>query len=115
MAISFKSGNIESQGNDQVMVLFKLLRCSVAGKVFELFLRSKEDENKAKGESFILFKINLEEFLRNEDKTLIIILQLYREMIKMVGHRLPKPSRLIKMREANSGKLIEVDDAKEVK
>ena len=97
------------------MSLFRLLRCSVAGKVFELFLRSKDESSKNKGESYIIFKINLEEFLKNEDKMLIIVLRLYREMIKMVGHLLPKASRILKMHHMDSPEIQEIDDCKEIK
>lgn len=117
VAINFKGSIQNLPSTDNLMILFRMLRCSLAGKVFELFLRSKDEATKKKSESFILFRINLEEFLNNEDRLILLILKLYKDMQRMLGDRLAKPRRIAKLHAMTSDpeNPIEVDDAESVK
>jgi hypothetical protein len=119
MAISFKD-NISGQNdpllsNNRMMMLFVQLRGSLAKKIFEIYLRSKDYAAEKKNQSYIIFRTNLEEFISNEDKLLLIVLRLYIQMLKGLGDRLPKSNRIQKLVKLKSNKNMEVDDYKDVK
>ena len=123
MAIYFKNdigGNKNPLlTNDRLLYLFIQLRGSLAKKVFEIYLRSKDYAADKKNQSFIIFRTNIEEFISNEDQMLLIVLRLYVQMIQGLGDRLPKPSRIAKLNKlaitGSNTKSMEIDDYKEVK
>lgn len=123
MAISFKDniggGNNPLVANSRMMYLFTQLRGSLAKKIFEIYLRSKDHAAEKKNQSYIIFRTNLEEFISNEDKVLLIVLRLYVQLVKGLGDRLPKPNRIQKLGRLNNdprgSSNMDVDDYKEVK
>ena len=76
MAIQVQAGTpVNTSGDNSLMEVYKFLRATLAGKLLELYLRSKNSAFKHKKESYLIFKTNLDQFLADELGVLTLLLQ----------------------------------------
>ena len=100
-----------------LLFLWNKMRSALATRIFDIFLRSKNQG--AQKKSYILFKINMEEFIGNDDKLLLILLMVFVEMTKALGEKIPRNDRIRKLRKLEDLKdkepKFDIDDYKEIK
>ena len=108
---------VNNFNSDYILVLWRRLKTAIAAKVFDIYLRSKNEGVERK--SYILFKINIEELIGNDEKLLIIAVKVFLELCKALGDRIPRNDRIRKLMELEELKSkeieVEIDDEKSVK
>jgi hypothetical protein len=95
--------------------MYMFLRATLANKLLELYFRSKNTAFQHKRESYLVFKVNLEQFLGDELGTLSLLLQTYMRLAVRGGVTIPAMERVIKARAIDGKVLGEVPDLKEYK
>jgi hypothetical protein len=76
----FKQDKIESlqkAKKDNPLFVWSFVRERLVDWLFEIFCRSKDSVDKKKGNSFLIFKINMEEIARSERGFLELLLPTY--------------------------------------
>lgn len=91
-------GPVDTSGDNSLMEVYKFLRATLAGKMLELYLRSKNSAFKHKKESYLIFKSNLDQFLTDELGVLSLLLQTFVSITVRCEPHLPKMDRLARIR-----------------
>lgn len=87
----------------------------IAGKLLQLFLRSKNEAYAHKRESYVVFKLLLSEFIADELGVLALLLQVFLRLARRGEPRLPRMDRIKKLVQFGSPSMAPVPDIQEYK
>lgn len=104
----------ESDSN-KLYAAYCFLRTGITNKLFQLYLRSKNLAFEHQRESYLIFKLNLEQLVNDEVGVLCLFLQVYKRLQDACSKFLPRHDRIISLRTKLSSKVVEVDGAKDYK
>lgn len=87
----------------------------LAGKLLELYLRSKNTAYEHKRESYVIFKLNLDQFISDELGILALLLQTFVKLMARGERWLPRMDRIKKLEMAGKSSIQEIPDIQEYK
>lgn len=96
--------------------VFVFMRTMMAGKLLQLYLRSKNSAYEHKRESYVLFKVSLQQLMADDGLGLMaVILTAFLRLMRRAKDRMPRMDRIAKLIDMGSGKMVEVKDIQEFK
>ena len=99
----------------EILQMYAFLRATLANKLLEVYLRSKNSAYQHKRESYLVFKLNLEQFLGDELGALGLLLQCYMQLFHRGESSLPFMHRIERARGILDNRTGEVPELQEYK
>lgn len=87
----------------------------LAGKLLELYLRSKNTAYEHKRESYVIFKLNLDQFISDELGVLALLLQTFVRLMARGERWMPRMDRIKKLEMAGKNSVQEIPEIQEYK